>query len=138
LANGLGELKARRHRSRAQTELRPPWLIVEDEALVAMLIEDAISDMGLAPIGPASRVSRALALIAERPPKGAILDVNLAGEPVYPVADALAAQGIPFLFLTGYAKSGIPRHFEKTPIVGKPFTIEQIQAAVRQLQEALS
>jgi CheY-like chemotaxis protein len=125
-------------RSRAApSKLRSPWLIVEDEALVAMLIEDAISDMGLAPVGPATRVLQALALIAERPPKGAILDVNLAGEPVYPVADALAARRIPFLFLTGYAESGIPQQFENAPVVGKPFTIEQIQSAVRQLQEAL-
>src|SRR5690606_25099356 len=109
----------------------PRWLIVEDESLVAMLIEDALGEIGLATMGPASRVARALDLIRSDPPQGAILDVNLAGEEVYPVAEELASRGIPFIFLTGYGRRGIRQGFDARPVLGKPFTVEQVQAAVR-------
>jgi CheY-like chemotaxis protein len=110
------------------------WLIVEDEPLVAMLVEDAISEMGL-PTAGATRVERALQLIAEDAPAGAILDVNLAGEQVYPVAAVLVERGIPFLFLTGYGENAIRNEFEMMPVVKKPFTVEQIQLAVRRLSQ---
>jgi DNA-binding response OmpR family regulator len=109
------------------------WLIVEDEPLVAMLVEDAIAELGLTASGPAMRVDKALQLIEEQTFDGAILDVNLAGEPVYPVASLLRERQIPFLFLTGYGEEAIPDDFDKMPIVKKPFTVEQIQTAIRQL-----
>jgi CheY-like chemotaxis protein len=109
------------------------WLIVEDEPLVAMLVEDAIAELGLTPSGPAARVDTALQLIEERALAGAILDVNLAGEPVYPVAAVLRERQIPFLFLTGYGEEAIRDDFDMMPIVKKPFTVEQIQTAIRQL-----
>jgi DNA-binding response OmpR family regulator len=109
------------------------WLIVEDEPLVAMLVEDAIAELGLTASGPATRVDKALQLIEERNFDGAILDVNLAGEPVYPVATLLRERQIPFLFLTGYGEEAIRDDFDKMPIVKKPFTVEQIQTAIRRL-----
>lgn len=109
------------------------WLIVEDEPLVAMLVEDAIAELGLTASGPATRVDKALQLIEEQTFDGAILDVNLAGEPVYPVAALLRERKIPFLFLTGYAEEAIHGDFDKMLIVRKPFTVDQIQAAIRQL-----
>lgn len=109
------------------------WLIVEDEPLVAMLVEDAIAELGLTASGPATRVDKALQLIEEQTFDGAILDVNLAGEPVYPVAALLRERKIPFLFLTGYAEEAIHADFDKMLIVRKPFTVDQIQAAIRQL-----
>ena len=109
------------------------WLIVEDEPLVAMLVEDAIAELGLTASGPATRVDKALQLIEERVFAGAILDVNLAGEPVYPVATLLRERQIPFLFLTGYGEEAIRSDFDKMLIVRKPFTVEQIQTAIRQL-----
>jgi CheY-like chemotaxis protein len=109
------------------------WLIVEDEPLVAMLVEDAIAELGLTASGPAARVDKALQLIEERAPDGAILDVNLAGEQVYPVASLLRERQIPFLFMTGYGEEAIRDDFDKMPIVKKPFTVEQIQMAIRQL-----
>lgn len=109
------------------------WLIVEDEPLVAMLVEDAIAELGLTASGPATRVDKALQLIEERTFAGAILDVNLAGEPVYPVATLLRERQIPFLFLTGYGEEAIRGDFDKMLVVRKPFTVEQIQTAIRQL-----
>lgn len=117
------------------TELRSGWLIVEDESLVAMLIEEALTEIGLATLGPATRVARAIQLIEARPPQGAVLDVNLAGEKVYPVADRLAALGIPFVFLTGYGEAGVRQGYDGRPVLQKPFSIEQVQMAVQRLQE---
>jgi DNA-binding response OmpR family regulator len=109
------------------------WLIVEDEPLVAMLVEDAIAELGLTATGPATRVDKALQLIEEQTFAGAILDVNLGGEAVYPVAKVLRERQIPFLFLTGYGEEAIRDGFADMPIVKKPFTVEQIQTAIRLL-----
>jgi CheY-like chemotaxis protein len=79
-------------------------LVVEDEALVAMLIEDLLRDLGCTVVGPVGSVARALALLRREAIDGALLDVNLGKERSYPVADALAARGVPFVFLTGYAE----------------------------------
>jgi CheY-like chemotaxis protein len=98
-----------------------------------MLVEDAIAELGLTASGPATRVEKALQLLQERTFAGAILDVNLAGEPVYPVAAVLRERQIPFLFLTGYGEDAIHNDFDKMPIVKKPFTLEQIQSVIRQL-----
>jgi CheY-like chemotaxis protein len=117
------------------TEPRSGWLIVEDESLVAMLIEEALTEIGLPTLGPATRVAKAIQLIEAHPPEGAVLDVNLAGEKVYPVADTLAAFGIPFVFLTGYGEAGVRQGYEGRPVLQKPFSIEQVQMAVKRLQQ---
>jgi len=70
-------------------------LLVEDEALVAMLIGDALSDAGAVVIGPFAAVAPALAAIADMPPELAILDLNLGGESSLPIADDLVARGVP-------------------------------------------
>lgn len=117
------------------TEPRGGWLIVEDESLVAMLIEEALTEIGLTTLGPATRVSKAIQLIEAHPPQGAVLDVNLAGEKVYPVADRLVALGIPFVFITGYGEAGVRQGYDGRPVLQKPFSIEQVQTAVKGLQE---
>jgi CheY-like chemotaxis protein len=94
-------------------------LIVEDEYLIAMDLADRLGDLGAEVIGPAGSVAEALAVVAAEGNRidGAVLDVNLRNERVYPVADALAAQGIRFVFASGYdvgmtpaAYAGIARH----------------------------
>jgi len=115
------------------TEDCAPWLIVDDEALIALLVEYALCAMGLATIGPMTRVARALEAVARLNPKGAVLDVNLAGEKVFPVAEQLSARGIPFLFVTGYGEDGLPPEYAGRPVVEKPFSTEEVQAAVKQL-----
>lgn len=78
-------------------------LIVEDEYLLADDLSDALSDVGAKVVGPAGSIEQATALILSREPIDvAILDVNLRGEMVFPVADALRQRGIPFAFATGY------------------------------------
>lgn len=96
-------------------------LVVEDEALVAMLIEDLLRDLGCTVIGPVGSVVRALDLLRREALDGALLDVNLGdGEWSYPVADALAARGVPFVFLTGYGQGDVnPRH-AATGVLQKP------------------
>jgi CheY-like chemotaxis protein len=114
-------------------EQRRGVLIVEDEMLVASLIEDAILEMDLEALGPASTVAMALKMIEDTPPEGVLLDLNLAGAPAYPIADALAARGIPFAFVTGYGADGVRKDFADRPVLQKPFAIEQVQDVVRQM-----
>src|SRR3546814_11090178 len=87
--------------------------LVEDEALVAMLLEHMLSDMGGVIVGQAHNVVGALAQMEQMAWSAdvAILDINLAGEAVYPVADALAERGIPFLFATGYVATALDNSY---------------------------
>ena len=83
-------------------------LVVEDETMVAWLLEDMLADLGCAVVGPAARVNQALAMLDAEAIDAAVLDVNLNGQMSYPVADALAARGVPFVFSTGYNKDSLP------------------------------
>lgn len=96
-------------------------LVVEDEMLVFMLIESILQDNGCEVLPPASRVAAALEVAREREFDAALLDVNLAGEPVYPVADMLCERGIPFIFLTGYGEDSLQPPYRDRPILAKPF-----------------
>ncbi len=96
-------------------------LVVEDEAIVAMLIEDILADHGAAVVGPAARIERAMELAEGEAIDAAVLDVNLAGATTAPVAERLRARGIPFAFATGYGASGLPAGFEGSPLLQKPF-----------------
>lgn len=114
-------------------------LVVEDETLVAMMVEDMLSDLGCVVVNVAGSVSTGLAMLAD--PKlaldGAILDVNLGGEKVYPVADALAAKGVPFMFATGYGIGGIAQSYAHLPALAKPYephSLERALASVLQQQ----
>ncbi|WP_029011231.1 response regulator [Azospirillum halopraeferens] len=97
-------------------------LLVEDEAMVAMMLEDMLGDLGCRIIGPAASVAAALELAADPALDGAILDVNVGGEPIYPVAEALTARGIPFVFTTGYGAADIDARFADAPALQKPFS----------------
>ncbi|HXJ02093.1 MAG TPA: response regulator [Micropepsaceae bacterium] len=108
-------------------------LIVEDEMLVAMMIEDALVDLGLEVAGTAGTIEEALAAASGDDFDCAILDVHLHGKPVYPVADALAARGVPFIFATGYGQSGLAARYRGRPSLPKPFTgqdLERVLAAL--------
>ena len=103
-------------------------LIVEDESLVAMLLETILEDMGCTPIGPAATVDEGLKMAADSDPvDAALLDVNVAGKQVFPIAQALRDRGVPFVFSTGYGESGLPDEWRGQPTLQKPFT----EAAVR-------
>jgi CheY-like chemotaxis protein len=103
-------------------------LIVEDESLVAMLLETILEDMDCTPVGPAANIEEGLRLATEETPlDAALLDVNVAGRQVFPVAEALRARGVPFVFSTGYGEGGLPDEWRGQPTIQKPFT----EAAVR-------
>jgi CheY-like chemotaxis protein len=109
-------------------------LLVEDEALVAMLMEDMVGDLGGTVVASASRVAAALSVVEDRSMEidFALLDVNLGGEDVFPVAAALAERNIPFAFSTGYGSGGLPDPWRDRPALQKPFTEEQVIAVAAQ------
>lgn len=106
-------------------------LIVEDESLVAMLLETILDDMGCETVGPISTVAEAVALIeGGEALDGALLDVNVAGVEVFPVAAALDARGVPFVFSTGYGEGGLPEEWKGRITLQKPFTETAVQDAL--------
>lgn len=104
-------------------------LVVEDEAMVAMMIEAMLSDLGCIVVDVAGTVSRGLALVGDDDLAldGAILDVNLGGEKVYPVAEALGARHVPFIFSTGYGIDGILANFAHVPALAKPYEQQALE-----------
>jgi CheY-like chemotaxis protein len=104
-------------------------LVVEDEALVAMQLEDMLGELGCVVVDVAGTVSRGVALAADAEVRldGAILDVNLGGEKVYPVAERLAERGVPFVFCTGYGLSGISGEFAHVPTLAKPYDAKELR-----------
>lgn len=112
--------------------------LVEDEALVAMLVEDMLADEGCTLAATANRLAEAIAKAGDRSLEFdlAILDVNLAGEPVFPVAEALAARGVPFAFATGYGAGGLPDAWKGRPTLQKPFTSGDIRRVLSSMVAA--
>ena len=109
-------------------------LIVEDEMLIALLIEDFLTDIGCHTIGPYGTLAAGLQAARSEALDLAVLDVNLDGERVYPVAEVLAERQIPFLFLSGYGDEAIPFGRENWKVCAKPFKGEVL---VRMLAELL-
>lgn len=106
-------------------------LVVEDEYLIADHMQGALEDEGAVVIGPAASVREALRLLdAEAHVDGAVLDINLGSEQVFPVADALQRRGIPFIFATGYAAAGIPATWQHILRVEKPVQMAMVVAAL--------
>jgi CheY-like chemotaxis protein len=96
-------------------------LVVEDEMMVSMLIEDMLGDLGCTVVGPASRLDEAVELAKSAEIDCAVLDVNLGGQPIFPVADLLREKGAPFAFATGYGDAGLRDSDRGTPVLQKPF-----------------
>ena len=108
-------------------------LIVEDESLVAMLLETILEDMGCVTVGPISNIEDALALLSGDEAgtlDGALLDVNVAGREVFPVAEVLKARGVPFVFSTGYGQGGLPDEWRNKATIQKPFTEAAVEQAL--------
>jgi CheY-like chemotaxis protein len=107
-------------------------LIVEDEALVGMALEDALGFLGIDVAGVAGTVDEALAQVEADAFDGAILDVQLHGKDVLPVAESLERKGIPFVFATGYGKAGLPEKYRDAPVLQKPFMPAELKDVLTQ------
>jgi CheY-like chemotaxis protein len=108
-------------------------LVVEDEAIVAIFLEELLTDLGHEVTGVVSHLKEAMARANDQNFDLAILDVHLAGEDVFPFADALAARGIPFVFTTGLGNHGIPERLRDRPTLQKPFRPEEFSKTIATL-----
>lgn len=106
-------------------------LLVEDDTMLSMMLEDALSILGCTVL-KASRVAPGLELASTVEADIAVLDVNIAGEHVYPVARALRRRDIPFVFVTAYVREGIPGEFHDEPLLHKPFHLSELEEVLRQ------
>ncbi len=108
-------------------------LLVEDEALVSMLLEDQLAELGFEVVGPAATVDHALEICHSEPIDGAVLDVNLGGgQRSDQVADFLASKGIPFVFVTGYGEAGLHARHADRAVLQKPFSLPELRRLILQ------
>jgi DNA-binding response OmpR family regulator len=105
-------------------------LVVEDEVLVSMLVEDMLTDFGCTVVGPAPDLDAAMALARSAGIDAALLDVNVAGRAIFPVADALKARGVPFAFASGYGAAGVEGDHRGAPVLQKPFRQIDLERAL--------
>jgi len=105
-------------------------LIVEDEAIIAMYVEDVISRFGYSVAGVVTNVDAALAFIETHAVDAAVLDINLKGKLVFPFCDALMRRGIPFVFASSYGERSIPQRYRVGPVVQKPFAPSELHRAL--------
>jgi PAS domain S-box-containing protein len=109
----------------------PRVLLVEDEALVGMLIRDILEEMGCLVSGPVSDLHEAISTAQSGAFDAAVLDVNLGGAFAYPLAEHLHDRGVPYIFLTGYAQDMLDERFTGAPILRKPIEREAVETALR-------
>ena len=108
-------------------------LVVEDEMLVLMMAEDMLADLGCEAVTSAATVNQALALIETEVFDAALLDMNLGGDKSFPVADALAARKVPFIFATGYTGQDMRESYRDRPMHKKPFRYEDLTGILSRL-----
>ena len=108
----------------------PRLLVVEVEYLIRMLLEDMLDDLGYGIAAAVGTLSEARQIAADGDFSAAILDVNLDGQEIYPVADILAKRGLPFVFVTGYGERSLPEPYRGRPALQKPFQAEQLKTTL--------
>jgi CheY-like chemotaxis protein len=96
-------------------------LVVEDESMIRLLLDGMLSELGYTMAAEAGRLDEALTIARQGEFDLAILDVNLNGHPITPVAEVLIGRGVPFVFASGYGRRGIPDAYERVPLLQKPF-----------------
>jgi CheY-like chemotaxis protein len=108
-------------------------LVLEDETLVSMMVEDMLLDLGCEVVGPFAKLDQALAFLdgGGADIDAALLDVNLGGIRSFPMAEALAGKGVPFVFTTGYDESGLPDIWRGRPTLRKPFMMGEMAEALK-------
>lgn len=107
-------------------------LIVEDEMMIAMMVEDFLADLGWNVVGVAGTLDQALAMARDAAIDAALLDVNLNGRNTFGAAEILRERQIPFVFATGYGVQGIDDRFRAVPTLTKPYQLDQLDGALRQ------
>ena len=108
-------------------------LVVEDEPLVGLLTRELLDQMGYDVVGPVPNLNDAMRAVGETNFEGALLDVNLGGELVFPLAKVLSDRQIPFVFLTGYETDVIESSYRSRPILQKPIAADELEAAMREM-----
>lgn len=108
-------------------------LVVEDEVIIMMLLEDMLGDLGYEVAATATGLHEAVELARQVEVDFAILDVNLAGQMSFPIAEALAQRGIPFLFATGYGIEGVAPAYAAAPVLQKPYGPQALDAAIARI-----
>jgi len=101
--------------------------LVEDEGVIALLIEDMLQDLGCEIAATAANLAEAREIAATAEIELAVLDVNVDGQPIFPVAKILRDRQIPFVFSTGYGVSGLTSEFDGAVVLGKPFSKKELQ-----------
>ncbi|MBR1167523.1 response regulator [Bradyrhizobium liaoningense] len=105
-------------------------LLVEDEALIRMMLVDMIEEAGHSVVAEAGDIKNGVSLASKAEFDLAILDINVGGDTVEPVASAVAERGKPFFFVSGYGSSGVPEAFMGTKVVTKPCLVAEVQSAI--------
>ena len=108
-------------------------LVVEDEYLIRMLLEDMLADLGHNVAAAVGTIAEAKELAASGDFDCAVLDVNLDGEQIFPVADILIERGMPFVFVTGYGENSLPETYRGRPALQKPFQAERLEQMLTDL-----
>jgi CheY-like chemotaxis protein len=110
--------------------------VVEDEIMIRMLLEDMLDELGYKAVSSAGRLEEAITFARDGDFDLAILDVNLNGNLVYPVAEVLAKRGLPFAFSTGYGDRGLADSYRNRPTLQKPFQLDGLERMLKQLETA--
>ncbi len=108
-------------------------LVVEDEYLIRMLLEDMLADLGYEIAAAVGTLAEASEAAANAQFDFAILDVNVDGKEIYPVADILAKRGLPFVFVSGYGEASLAERYRGRPALQKPFQTEQLKTTLASL-----
>ncbi len=124
--------------ARSEKNSGPRILIVEDEPFIALALEETLQDLGFKIAASISHVADALAFLKREHVDIALLDVNIGINKIDPVADLLAALGRPFVFTTGYGRSGLPAAHATRPVLEKPFHVDDLVGAIRAELEGTS
>jgi CheY-like chemotaxis protein len=110
-------------------------LLVEDEAVIAMLLERTLQRLGITALGPVGSLSKALDMARLQEFDGAILDVTIRGGEVYPVAELLVTRGIPFVLATGHKVENLPANIRGQRLLRKPYSNDELTAALQYIAE---
>jgi CheY-like chemotaxis protein len=111
-------------------------LVVDDEPMIRMLLEDMLGELGYIVVAEAARIEKALEAVKTGEFDLAILDINLGGESISPVAEALVARGTPFVLATGDDERGLPELYRDRPMLAKPFRIDSLERMLQSVTDS--